>query len=45
MKNELILASRPDTPNPSAMRTARERLTQVLAELGLQALNARFNLA
>jgi hypothetical protein len=45
MKNELILASRPAAPNPSAMRTARERLTQVLAELGLQALNARFNLA
>ena len=42
MKNELILASRPVTPNAGKTRAAQTRLGQVLAELGLQALNARF---
>jgi len=42
MKNELILASRPATPHPAKTRAAQERLQQVLAELGLDALTARF---
>jgi hypothetical protein len=42
MKNELILASRPASPNGAARRRARERLAQVLEQLGLQALEARF---
>lgn len=45
MKNELILASRPATPNPAnaaKTRAAQERLQQVLAELGLGELTGRF---
>ncbi|NML86136.1 SAM-dependent methyltransferase [Polaromonas sp.] len=42
MKNELILASRPATPNPGKTRTAQTRLQQVLQELGLGELSARF---
>ncbi|MBA4263139.1 MAG: SAM-dependent methyltransferase [Comamonadaceae bacterium] len=42
MKNELILASRPDRPHGAAQQRARERLAQVLEELGLQELTARF---
>ena len=36
MKNELILASRPATPNAAKTRAAQTRLQQVLAELGLE---------
>jgi hypothetical protein len=42
MKNELILASRPATPKPGKTRAAQERLQQVLQELGLAELSARF---
>ncbi len=45
MKNELILASRPATPNvanAAKTRAAQERLTQVLQELGLAELERRF---
>ncbi|MHB1249657.1 MAG: class I SAM-dependent methyltransferase [Polaromonas sp.] len=42
MKNELILASRPATPSPVKSHAAQERLRQVLAELGLGELTARF---
>jgi hypothetical protein len=42
MKNELIIASRPAQPRPVAVAAARERLTQVLSELGLGELSARF---
>lgn len=42
MKNELILASRPATPSLAKTRAAQERLQQVLAELGLGELTARF---
>ena len=42
MKNELILASRPATPNAAKTREAQVRLQQVLAELGLGELSARF---
>jgi len=45
MKNELILASRPATPNAAKTRAAATRLRQVLAELGLGALTARFAVA
>ena len=45
MKNELIIASRPTQPRPAAVAAARERLTQVLAELGLGELSARFTVA
>ena len=45
MKNELIIASRPAQPRPAAIAAARERLTQVLAELGLGELSARFTVA
>ena len=45
MKNELIIASRPDQPRPAAITAARERLTQVLSELGLGELSARFAVA
>ena len=45
MKNELIIASRPTQPRPAAIAAARERLTQVLAELGLGELSARFAVA
>ena len=42
MKNELILASRPATPNAAKTREAQGRLQQVLVELGLGELTARF---
>lgn len=42
MKNELILASRPDTPHAAKTRAAQTRLQQVLDELGLGELGARF---
>ncbi|MDB5867835.1 MAG: hypothetical protein JWP96_167 [Polaromonas sp.] len=42
MKNELILASRPATPNPAKTRAAQTRLQQVLDELGLGELSGRF---
>ena len=42
MKNELILASQPARPNPAKTREAQERLQQVLGELGLGELTARF---
>jgi hypothetical protein len=42
MKNELILASKPDQPRAAAINAARERLTQVLDELGLGELKVRF---
>ena len=42
MKNELILASRPATPNAGKTRAAQTRLQQVLQELGLGELTARF---
>ena len=48
MKNELILASRPAQPNGASAaktRTAQTRLQQVLAELGLGELTARFAVA
>ncbi len=42
MKNELILASLPSTPSTNKMHAAQERLRQVLAELNLGDLTARF---
>ena len=45
MKNELILASKPATPNTAKTRSAQERLQQVLHELGLGELTARFAVA
>ena len=42
MKNELILASRQSSMRGAAQQRARERLAQVLEELGLQTLTARF---
>ena len=45
MKNELILASRPATPNAGKTRAAQTRLRQVLDELGLGELAARFAVA
>jgi hypothetical protein len=42
MKNELILASRQSNVSGAARQRARERLAQVLEELGLQELTARF---
>ena len=42
MKNELILASRPTAPAPGKTRAAQVRLHQVLQELGLSELTARF---
>ncbi|MBC7608997.1 MAG: SAM-dependent methyltransferase [Polaromonas sp.] len=45
MKNELILASKPATPNAAKTRSAQERLQQVLHELGLGELTARFAVA
>ena len=44
MKNELILASRSSTPSPAKTRAAQTRMQQVLAELGLGELTARFAL-
>lgn len=45
MKNELILASRPARPDAGKTRAAQTRLQQVLQELGLEELNARFAVA
>ena len=45
MKNELILASRPATPNAGKTRAAQTRLREVLAELGLGDLASRFVVA
>ena len=48
MKNELILASRPALPNAAnagKTRAAQTRLREVLAELGLGELAARFTVA
>ena len=42
MKNELILASRPERVNAGKASAARDRLGQVLGELGLEALASRF---
>ncbi len=42
MKNELIIASRPPAPNAAKTRQAQARLQEVLAELNLGALTARF---
>ena len=42
MKNELILASRPATPQLAKTRAAQVRLQQVLQELGLGELDRRF---
>jgi len=42
MKNELILASRNHPMREAAQTRARQRLAQVLDELGLQELTARF---
>ena len=45
LKNELILASRPATPHTGKARAAQARLQQVLQELGLDELSARFGVA
>jgi hypothetical protein len=45
MKNELILASRPASPNANKTRAAQVRLKQVLSELGLQELSVRFDVS
>ena len=42
MKNELILAKRHDPPRPGTTARARERLAQILDELGLRELGGRF---
>lgn len=42
MKNELILAQKTEPARPAQQARARERLLQVLDELGLQALRERF---
>jgi hypothetical protein len=42
MKNELIIASRPQTPSAAKTRQAQARLQEVLAELNLGELTARF---
>ncbi|MDO9404380.1 MAG: SAM-dependent methyltransferase [Polaromonas sp.] len=42
MKNELILASRPAHPSAAKTQAAQRRLQEVLAELGLGELTARF---
>jgi len=44
MKNELIIASRPPSPNAAKTRQAQARLREVLAELNLGELTARFAL-
>jgi hypothetical protein len=45
MKNELIIASRPATPNAAKTRQAQVRLGEVLGTLNLGALAARFDVA
>ncbi len=42
MKNELIIASRPATPSAAKTRQAQQRLAEVLSELNLGELTARF---
>ncbi|MFC5520706.1 class I SAM-dependent methyltransferase [Polaromonas jejuensis] len=42
MKNELILASRPAMPSAGKTRAAQQRLQQVIEQLGLGDLTARF---
>jgi hypothetical protein len=42
MKNELILASRPQQAHSGAARAAAERLQALLAEVGLSAMSDRF---
>jgi hypothetical protein len=42
MKNELILASRPAQSQAAKTRAAQARLREVLEELGLGELTARF---
>jgi len=42
MKNELIIASRPHTPDSAKIRQSQARLQEVLAELNLGELTARF---
>ncbi|MDP3827333.1 MAG: SAM-dependent methyltransferase, partial [Polaromonas sp.] len=42
MKNELIIASRPPSPNTAKTRQTQARLQEVLAELNLGELTARF---
>jgi hypothetical protein len=42
MKNELILASKPQTPNAKKTSAAADRLKQVIDELGLAELGQRF---
>ena len=42
MKNELILASKPQTPSAKKTSAAEERLKQVLGELDLDELTQRF---
>lgn len=44
MKNELIIASQPPSPNAAKTRQAQARLQEVLAELNLGELTARFAL-
>ena len=43
MKNELIMASRSVRPNGTQIRTAQKRLAEVLEEVGLDELKARFS--
>ena len=43
MKNELILASKPQQLNTAKIRAAQTRLTQVLEEVGLDELKSRFS--
>jgi hypothetical protein len=42
MKNELILARKMESDRPGVRARSRERLQQVLDELGLQTLQSRF---
>jgi hypothetical protein len=42
MKNELILARKMEADRPGVRARSRERLQQVLDELGLQTLQSRF---
>ena len=43
MKNELILASKPERANAAKVRAAQTRLVQVLEEVGLSELKSRFS--
>ncbi len=45
MKNELILASKPERIDRGAVESAKSRLQQVLAELGLGELTSRFSVS